>query len=218
MARKILIIGAGGHGKVVADAALAAGDHVVGFVDADAARVGQTVLNLPILGTMARLEHVARAAGCRHAAVAIGDNRVRHEHAREVRRAGLNLATIVHPAATVSPSATLAAGVVVCMGAALCVEATIGEAALINTNATVDHECIIGPAAHVGPGARLAGRVEVGEGAFVGIGATIIQCVRLGRVVDAGRRRSAPARCPGTDQARRRPGAGALKSRNGKLR
>ena len=180
MARKILIIGAGGHGKVVADAALAAGDSVAGFVDADESRAGQTVLGLPILGTIARLEHVARAAGCRHAAVAIGDNRVRLEHAREVRRAGLELATIVHPAATVSPTATLGDGVVVCMGAAICVEASVGEAAIVNTNAVVDHECIVGPAAHVGPGASLAGRVEIGEGAFVGIGATVIQCVRLG--------------------------------------
>jgi sugar O-acyltransferase (sialic acid O-acetyltransferase NeuD family) len=176
----LLIIGGGGHGKVVADLARALGHPVAGFIDADEGRIGQTVLGAPVLGTMNRLEHIARAQNVTTAAVAIGDNRVRLEHAVEVRRAGLTLATLVHPSATVAESATLGEGTVVCAGGRVCVEARIGRACIVNTNAVVDHECVLGEAVHICPAAALAGRVEVGDGTFVGIGASVIQCLRLG--------------------------------------
>ncbi len=177
---RFLIIGAGGHGKVVADILLARNEAAAGFIDADESRIHETVAGLPVLGTMNRLEHIAREHHCTAAVVAIGDNRVRLEHAREVRRAGLALASAIHPTAVIAYSAKVGQGVVICMGAAICAEAVVGDLAIINTGAVVDHECNIGPAAHVCPNATLAGRVEVGEGAFIGIGASIIQCIRLG--------------------------------------
>ena len=180
MTTRPLIIGAGGHGKVVADILWSAGVEPAGFVDADEALWGRQLLGLPILGGMAHLEKLARRTGARSAVVAIGDNRVRLEHAREVVRAGLTLASAVHPTASVSPTAQLGAGVVVCMGAAVCVEARVGEVAIVNTNAVVDHECVVGEAAHVCPNAALAGRVQIGRGAFIGTGASVIQCRQVG--------------------------------------
>ena len=180
MAGRVLIIGAGGHGKVVADILRANGIEPAGFVDADESLWGKTVLGVPVLGGMMRLEKIARQAGATAAALGIGDNRVRLEHAAEIARAGLELAPAVHPSAAVSPSAVLGRGVVICAGAAVCVEAIVGDAAVVNTNATVDHECRVGEAAHVCPNAALAGRVQVGCGAFVGIGASVIQCLSIG--------------------------------------
>ena len=186
MAGKVLIIGAGGHGKVVADVLRANGVEPAGFVDADESLWGRSVLGVPVLGGMMRLEKIARQAGATTATLGIGDNRVRLEHAAEVVRAGLALAPAVHPSAVVSPSATLGSGVVVCAGAVVCVEAVVGDFAVVNTNATVDHECRVGEAAHVCPAAALAGRVSVGRGAFVGIGASVIQCRSVGEWATVG--------------------------------
>lgn len=186
MSNRILIIGAGGHGKVVAEILRARGTEPGGFVDADEALWGTQVLGLPVLGGMNHLEKIARHHGLASAIVAIGDNRVRQEVAREVERAGLKLASAVHPSATISPTVRLGRGVVVCMGAAICVQAQVGDLAIINTNATVDHECEIGPAAHICPNASLAGRVMVAQGAFVGIGSSVIQCRSIGEWATVG--------------------------------
>ena len=176
----ILIIGAGGHGKVVADILRAAGSPAAGFIDADPARAGQSVGGLRVLGPVNRLEHLARDHGADRAVIAIGDNRARVELAAEVQRAGLALASAIHPAANVASNARLASGVVICMGAAIGAEAQIGELCIVNTNASVDHECVLDVGVHIAPRAALAGRVEVGREAFVGIGASVIQCRKIG--------------------------------------
>jgi sugar O-acyltransferase (sialic acid O-acetyltransferase NeuD family) len=180
MSQRLLIIGAGGHGKVVADLVTALRHTAVGFVDGDPARVGQIVGGIPIVGAMNRLEHLAREFDADAAVVAIGDNRVRLEHLRELRRTGLRGVTLVHPHATVAHSATLGEGTVICAGARICADATIGDGGIVNTNAVVDHECVLEPACHVCPAAALAGRVSLGQGAFVGIGASVIQCLSIG--------------------------------------
>ncbi|MEM1012359.1 MAG: acetyltransferase [Planctomycetota bacterium] len=173
----VLILGAGGHGKVVADLLDVMGRDVAGFIDGDESLHGKSVVGRPVLGGMNRLEHHAREVGAATVALAIGDNRVRLEHAREAARAGLEIATLVHPSAVVSSSASLAAGTVVCAGATVCCEAQLGEACVINTNAVVDHECQLGNAVHVAPAAALAGRVRLGDGVFVGLGARVLPCL-----------------------------------------
>jgi UDP-perosamine 4-acetyltransferase len=184
-----LIIGAGGHGKVVCDILRAAGTHKpIGFVDADPKLAGQVVAGLPVLGSIHRLPHLARLY--RHLAVivAIGDNRTRVEYARTVQGYGLPLVTAIHPSAVVSPSARIGTNCVIAAGAIVCADATIEDSVIINTAATVDHECQIGAGVHLCPGVRLAGRVRIGTGAFVGMGSTVIQCLSLGEqsVIGAG--------------------------------
>lgn len=183
----VLIIGAGGHGKVVLDILRAAGDvNPVGFIDADASLAGTTVAGLEVLGGPNLLPKLRKKYS--HAIVAIGDNRARRRYAAAAREAGFELINAIHPAASVSRSATMGKNVVVSAGAVICTEAQVADSVIINTSAVVDHECVVGEAAHICPGALLAGRVRVGEEAFVGLGAKVIQCLCVGEhaIVGAG--------------------------------
>lgn len=185
----LVIVGAGGHGKVVLDIVRAAGLYEpVGFVDADPTLAGARVGGLPVFGPVNCLEKLRRQQGVRHAIGAIGDNRTRHRYAGLLRSEGFELVNAVHPAAFVSPTAVLGWNVVVAPHATVVTEAQVGDSAIINTAAVVDHECVVGTAAHVCPAAALAGRVRVGEFAFVGLGAKVIQCRSVGdhAVVGAG--------------------------------
>jgi UDP-perosamine 4-acetyltransferase len=183
----VLILGAGGHGKVVLDILRAAGEHrVVGFIDADRSLAGTSVGGVPVLGAPNLLPKLrAKAKG---AIVAIGDNHTRRSYAAVVREHGLELINAIHPAAVVSPSAKLGRNVAICAGAVVCVEASVGDSVIVNTGAVIDHECEVGEAVHVCPGALLAGRVRLGPAAFIGMGAKVIQCLAVGpgAVVGAG--------------------------------
>ncbi|MGC4074616.1 MAG: NeuD/PglB/VioB family sugar acetyltransferase, partial [Nibricoccus sp.] len=168
----VVIIGAGGQGKVVLDILAAAGGcDVVGFLDADPVLKGQSVGGVPVLGPVNLLGKLWQQK-VRHAVVAIGDNRTRRRHLDVLREQGFDLVNAVHPSAVVSPSAAVGRNVVIAAQAAVCVEARVGDGAIVNTAAVIDHECVVGVAAHVAPGVRLAGRVRVRDEAFVGIGAT----------------------------------------------
>jgi len=176
----VVIIGAGGHGRVVLDIFRAEGRHkIVGFLDADAALVGSLIDDVEVLGPVNMLTRLKsrRVTGV---CIAIGDNRVRQQYATEVRSAGLEIISAIHPSAVVASGSKLEAGVVVCAQAVVCVQARIGEASIVNTGAIVDHECVLAAAVHICPGAILAGRVRVGARAFIGLGARVIQCLEIG--------------------------------------
>ena len=182
----IVIVGAGGHGRVVLETIRLSGLQTpVGFLDADPSRAGAQVMGLPILGQINLLDKLKKR-NIQGAIVAIGDNRVRLSYAQMVSEAGLELINAIHPAATVSPSAQLGQNVQMMPGAVVGTEATIADSAIINTCAVVDHECKLGRAVHVAPGALLAGRVELGEGCFVGMGARILPCLRIGAYATIG--------------------------------
>jgi sugar O-acyltransferase (sialic acid O-acetyltransferase NeuD family) len=183
---ELVIIGAGGHGKVVLDILRAAGQHEpVAFLDADPALAGTEVFGVPVLGAINLLPKL-RQQKVRHAIVAIGDNRARLQYAGLLRGQGFELASAVHPTAFVSPTAKLGVNVVVAPQAAVITDTRIGDSAIINTGAAVDHECDVAEGVHIGPGARLAGRVRVGAGAFVGLGASVIQCLTIGQYAMVG--------------------------------
>jgi UDP-perosamine 4-acetyltransferase len=175
----VLIIGAGGHGKVVLDILRAAGtDRPVGFLDADPALNGSTINGLPVLGQINLLPKLRQKA--RGAIVAIGDNRARARVGDIVSQQGWELVNAIHPRATVSATARLGKNVVVAAGAVVATDTELADHVIINTSAVVDHECRIGRAAHICPAAALAGRVTVGEMAFIGLGSRIIQCLTIG--------------------------------------
>lgn len=183
---RIIIIGAGGHGRVVLDAIRSGRQcEPVGFVDSAASGVMD---GLHILGTPADLSAIAHERNILGAIVAVGDNRSRRNLCDMAQAAGLMLVTVRHPTCHTSSTAAIAPGCFVAAGAIVCAHARIGTGAIINTGSIVDHESAIGDYTHVCPGARLAGRVTVGDGAFVGIGATIIQGVAVGAgaIVGAG--------------------------------
>lgn len=157
---RILIIGAGGHGAVVADIL---GDVVVGRVED----------HEPFP------EHDALI-------VAIGDNRARR--AITERLAGERFATAVHPFTSVAKSAAIGEGTMISAGAIVAPRAAIGRGVLLNTKSSVDHDSVVGDFAHVAPGATVGGRCRIGEEAFIGPGATVASGVSIGvrTVVGAG--------------------------------
>jgi UDP-perosamine 4-acetyltransferase len=177
---RILILGAGGHGKAVADLLLAHGDFdVAGFVDGAPKRA--QLLGLPVLGDESQLAVLA-GQGVSLAHPAIGDNAVRVAAAARLHAAGFALPSLTHPSAIIGTGVSLGDGAAVLARAVIGPDARIGALALINTGAIVEHDCVVGEAAHIGPGAVLAGGVRVGAGALIGAGAVI----RPGLVIGAG--------------------------------
>ncbi|MCY2953712.1 MAG: acetyltransferase [Planctomycetota bacterium] len=184
----VVIIGAGGHGRVVLDILRLAGHHTpVGFIDADASLANTTVAGLPVLGPVNLLDKLRRQ-DVRGAVVAIGDNRIRSSYAELVGQCGLELVNAIHLSAVISSTVQLGRNTVIAAGAVVGTDARIADSVIINTSAVVDHECRIGSAVHICPGVLLAGRVVVEDGAFVGLGAKVLPCLRIGlhAIVGAG--------------------------------
>jgi UDP-perosamine 4-acetyltransferase len=182
----LVLVGAGGHAKVVIEAARAGGRfRAVGLIDP--APPALAVLGVPVLGgdeVLARL----RAEGVAWAFAALGSNAARERVGDRLRAAGFRLATLVHPGAEVMPSARLGEGVVAMARAVVSAEARVDDLAIVNTGAVVEHDGRIGTAAHVAPLAALAGNVRVGARALVGIGSAVRPGVCIGEdaVVGAG--------------------------------
>jgi sugar O-acyltransferase (sialic acid O-acetyltransferase NeuD family) len=186
---KVLLVGAGGHGRVVLDILVQAGGHeILGFLDSNPAIRGRRVDGKPVLGELDDLPRLRDELGVQGAIVAIGDNGVRREFADRIDQVGLVLINAVHPSANLARNVTLGTNVVIAAGALVCAHCHVGDSVILNTGCIVDHESMIGPATHVCPGARLAGRVIVEAGAFIGIGATVIQSLKIGyqAVIGAG--------------------------------
>lgn len=181
--KRLALLGASGHGKVVADTALFLGwDEVVFFDDA----WPHLTVNghWPVVGDSKAL--LARLSEFEGVLVAIGHCVTRWQKHQQLQAAGARLVTIVHPRAWVSPRASVGAGSVLMAGAVVNVDAAMGEACIINTGATVDHDCQLGAAVHVSPGAHLSGNVLVGACSWVGVGAVVRQGVRIGDNVMVG--------------------------------
>lgn len=181
--KRLALLGASGHGKVVADAAQISGWDKVEFFD-DAWPNRRTNGIWPIAGNSADL--VARVRDFDGVIVSIGDCEIRWAKHCELRAAGAKLVSVVHPAATISRHCTLGEGSVVVAGAVVNIDAIVGQACIINTGATVDHDCRIGDAVHIAPGAHLSGGVEVGPLSWVGTGAAVRQGIRIGERVVIG--------------------------------
>lgn len=182
----LVLVGAGGHAKVVIEVARAQGRfEIVGVVDPRPP--GPRVLGVPVLGGDEALPRL-RAGGVAWAFVALGGNALRERIGGELRAAGFRLATLVHPSAEVMPSASVGEGAVVMARVAVSAEARVDDLAILNTGAVVEHDNLIGAAAHVAPLAALAGNVRVGARALIGVGSAVRPGVSVGAdaVVGAG--------------------------------
>lgn len=176
---KLLIIGAGGHGQSVVEAAELSGQfEVVGFVD-DALAVGALVLGYPVLGSAVDL--TAYVSVCDQVLVAVGNNALRARLVDRLVQAGLSLATVVHPQAMVSPRAQVGAGSAVMAGAIVGTEAQLGLGSIVNCGAVVDHHARVEDFGHLGVGACMAGGAVLGDKAWMQAGSAI----GYGVVVDA---------------------------------
>lgn len=183
--RLCAILGASGHGKVIAEIAELNGFSGIHFYDDRWPELAQ-VEHWPVLGDSdALFKQVAHYA---NVVVAIGDNATRLEKYHQLFVQGACCLPLVHPSAIVSRYADLDCGTVVMAGAVINPFSRIGKACIINTAATVDHDCVIADGSHLSPGAHLAGGVEVAEASWLGIGCQIKQLIKIGSnaVVAAG--------------------------------
>jgi sugar O-acyltransferase (sialic acid O-acetyltransferase NeuD family) len=186
MSRPIVIVGTGGMGR---EAAAWVGDvgrdaDLLGFLDDDPATHGSEVAGLPVLGDVDWLE------GRRDVEVvpAIGDPSARARLVGHLDQLGADLATVVHPSASIGPRVTIGPGAIVCPGVVLTCDMTVGRAAIVNYGAMVGHDGRLGDCCFIAPGAHLAGNVTVEARADIGIGASVIQgtTIGTGAVVGAG--------------------------------
>ena len=168
----IVLIGAGGHAKVVIGALRASGREIRAAYDTTPEKAGGACAGV-VIRPFAEL--VLKPDD--EAFLAIGDNRARQGLDRELRA---SWPVVVHPSAWVDPSARLAPGVLVCAGAVFQADAVVGRHSIVNTGASVDHDCVLGDYVHVAPGARLAGNVTAGEGCLLGVGSAFLPGVRIG--------------------------------------
>lgn len=174
---RIALLGASGHGKVVADAAVMAGWKEVVFFD-DAWPGVSSVGPWSVIGnSQCIIDNISKYDGV---IVAIGDNVIRLEKLTLFQELGLPLVTIIHPSSIISQFARLGNGSVVCAGAIINPFAEIGCGSIINTAASIDHDCKIADGVHVSPAAHLGGGVQVGKSTWIGLGASIKQCIRIG--------------------------------------
>jgi UDP-perosamine 4-acetyltransferase len=183
--RPIVVIGAGGHAKVVIDCLRLSGWNVVGCTDADP--TPRNCAGAPVIGSDDVLEAL-KPQGVSHAFCALGANRLRQRIGQQLIGLGFELPSVAGPGSWLSPSAVIGQGVAVLPGAIINVETVVGDLAIVNTNANVDHDCVLGRASHIGPGCALAGEVHVGDRTFVATGSVVIPRRRIGEdsVVGAG--------------------------------
>ena len=171
--KKLIIIGAGGHGKVVADIAENIGGYgeILFLDDSDSPKN----MKYRVVGKTDDFQKYADA----EFAVAIGSADARARIQEKLGLAGAKIATLVHPRATVANSAQIGEGSVVMAGAVINPDAKIGIGCIVNTCASVDHDSEVGDFSHVSVGARICGTVRIGDRVWIGAGATVINNVNI---------------------------------------
>ena len=178
---KIVIFGAGGHGKVVLDILSEMGADVIGFIDDDKRKKSTKISGVEVLGDLSTVKNRNLKV-----ALGIGDNIARCKVFKKAQALGLKMASAIHPKAVVSQDAQIKEAVVIMPGAVVNAGAILEDGAVVNTAATVDHDCRLERFCQVWPGAHLAGNVRVGEFSYVGTGASVIQNIRIGKNVMIG--------------------------------
>lgn len=170
MYKKIVIIGAGGHGKVIADIIEKSGDEIVGFLD-DNKELGTTVINnYKIIGDLNNRFTMAVTKKDVEFIIAIGDNRKREEISHSPN---LKFYTAIHPSAQIGLDVEIQEGTVIMANACINSSAKIGKHCIINTGAIIEHDNIIEDFVHISPNVALGGTVKIGKNTHIGIGSTI---------------------------------------------
>lgn len=181
--KTLIIIGAGGHGRVVADCAQSLGCYTnINFLD-DCFTERKHNHSWSIVGPIADWPKYQDNADF---IVAFGNNALRASLLQQLIAAQANVTTLIHPSAAVSKHATIARGVVIFANAVINIGARIDEGCIINTGATIDHDCHIHAYCHISPGVNIAGGVEIGQYSWLGIGSTIIEYIALAQNTQTG--------------------------------
>lgn len=181
MSRPVIVLGAGGHGRVLLDTLAAARLPIEGLVDPDASRHGQLFAGHPVLGADEDvLRYAPAAVFLANGLGSTANTGPRQRLFQHFRERGYDFAQLVHPHAYVAADLVAGAGLQVMAGAVVQPGCRFGANVIVNTRASVDHDCTLGDHVHVAPGVTLSGGVSVGAGTHVGSGATVIQGVTIG--------------------------------------
>ncbi|EOV9526568.1 acetyltransferase [Bacillus cytotoxicus] len=175
MKKKLLIIGAGGHGKVIADIALKMNrwEHIA-FLDDNEDM--ETSMGIEIIDKSASASKYIQDYDL---FIGIGNNTIRKKVQEQLENQGATIPVLIHPSAIIGEQVYLEAGTAVMAGAVINCCTKIGKGCIINTASTIDHDSIIDDYVHISPGAHLAGTVKVGSGTWIAIGSVIINNINI---------------------------------------
>jgi len=185
----VLIIGGGGHAKVLIDSLRLCSVPILGIIDADPSKAGGECSGIRIIGGDESIKsYDPRTVQLVNAVGSVRQPKVRTAIYQKFKVMGFTFSRVIHPSAIVASDCFLGEGVQIMAGVVIQPGVTIGNNALVNTRATIDHDCRIGDHAHISPGVTLSGGVIVGNGVHIGAGATVIQGVTIGAqsVIGAG--------------------------------
>jgi len=184
--KNILIYGAGGHGKLVADVLLARNELLEGFVDDNPATSGSTILGLNVFTT----EWLWQQPDQRDISIVlgVGNNRARKAIAERCRSAGMEILTVIHPTAVIAASAHIGEGAAIMAAVVVNPEAKIGTGVILNSGAVVEHDVVLGEYSHVSTNVAMGGNARLGDYSMLGVGAAMKPGARVGAdtIVGAG--------------------------------
>jgi len=181
MSMPVIVIGAGGHAKVLVDALLASSAVIAGIVDSDPALIRTTILGVPVIGGDDVVgDFTTSEVRLVNGLGSVGLPAKRQQLFERFKGLGHTFASVVHPSAVVAPDVEIGEGSQIMAGAVVQPGCRIGVNVIINTRASVDHDCVVGDHVHIAPGVTLSGAVTVGEGTHIGTGATVIQGISVG--------------------------------------
>ena len=166
MCKEVVIIGAGGHGKVIADIAEKSGDKVIGFLDDSC--TADKIIGIPIIGKTEKcIEYKDK-----YFFIAIGNNAVRKKIAEKYSE--LKYYTAIHPSASIGLDVVIGDGTCLMANTVVNSSAKIGKHCIINTNTAIEHDCVLEDYVHISPGSAICGTVHIGSGTHIGAGVSVI--------------------------------------------
>ena len=172
--KNLIIIGAGGHGKVVADIAKKSGNYqAISFLDDE--ETGE-VMGIPVIGKSTDFERYISSSDF---FVAIGDSQIRSEFMEKLLSLGAKIPTLIHPTATIGSNVEIGEGTSIMAGVVINPCTSIGKGVIVNTCSSVDHDCVVEDYCHIAVGVHVAGTVGIGKKVLIGAGATIKNNVKL---------------------------------------
>jgi len=181
MSHPVIVIGAGGHARVLIDALLLNAVAVIGIVDIDCDKAGTELLGVKVIGDEREISrHAPGEIRLVNGLGSVGDVAKRREIYTRYKRSGYAFASVMHPASVIARDVRAGEGTCIMAGAIIQSGTVIGDNCIVNTGATIDHDCVLGHHVHIAPGVTLSGGVHVGEGTHIGTGASVIQGIRIG--------------------------------------
>lgn len=187
--RPVIIIGGGGHARVLISTLKALRREILGILNPDTSLIGQCIAGIYVLGNDDKIrDYKPDSVELVNGLGSVSLPEKRKDTYMKFKKFGYSFASVIHPSAIVMDDVKISEGVQIMVGAVIQIGCVMGNNAIINTGAIIDHDCVIGAHTHIASGAVISGGVNIGEACHIGTGATIIQGINIGStsVVGAG--------------------------------